>query len=82
MDVEVQMKHKCVTEFLHVKKMTRTDIHQCLLNVHGDQGVDVRPVRQWMVHISSGHSRPPLLVQIFMSIECRLLFISGKKTHS
>jgi len=27
MDMEVQMKHKCVTEFLHVKKMLPTDIH-------------------------------------------------------
>jgi len=26
-DVEVQMKHRCVTEFPHMEKMASTDIH-------------------------------------------------------
>jgi len=30
-DLEVQVKQWCGTEFLHVEKMTPTDIHQCLL---------------------------------------------------
>ena len=28
-DVEVCMKQRCVIEFLHVEKMTPTDIHWC-----------------------------------------------------
>ena len=37
------------------KKMTHTDIHR-LLNIYGDQTVDVSTVRQWVVHFSSGNS--------------------------
>ena len=44
-DMEVCMKERCVTEFLHVEKMASTDIHQCWLNVSGDQTVDVSTVR-------------------------------------
>jgi len=40
-DVEEQMKQRCVNEFLHAEKMAPTDIRQCLLNVFGDQSVDV-----------------------------------------
>jgi len=47
-DMEVQMKQICVTEFLSVEKMARINIHQCLLNVHGDQTVNVSTVR-WCV---------------------------------
>jgi hypothetical protein len=43
------------TEFLHVEKAL-TDIHQCLLNVSGDQTVDVSTVRWWVVYFSSGDS--------------------------
>ena len=45
-DMEVHMKQRCGTEFLHVEKMAPTDIHQHLLNVYGDQTVDVSTVRQ------------------------------------
>ena len=38
--VKVHMKKRCVTEFLHVEKMTPIDIRH-LLNVTGDQPVDV-----------------------------------------
>ena len=38
------------------KKIAPTDIHWCLLNVYGDQTVDVRTVRWWMVCFSSGTS--------------------------
>ena len=44
-DTEVHMKQRCVTEFLHTEKMAPTDIHQLLLNVDGDQTVDVSTVR-------------------------------------
>ena len=43
--VEVCMKQKCVTEFLHVKKVAPSDIHQCLLNIYGYPRVDVSTVR-------------------------------------
>jgi len=36
-DMEVRMKQRCATEFLHGEKVTPTDIHQHLLNVSGDQ---------------------------------------------
>ena len=36
-DVEVLMKQRCVTEFFHAEKIAPTGIHQCLLNVDGDQ---------------------------------------------
>ena len=44
-DMEVHMKQKCVTEFLHVGKMAPTDIHRSLLNVYGDKTVDVSRVK-------------------------------------
>jgi len=31
----------------------------------------------WVVHFSSGDNGSPPLVQTFMSMACRLLFISG-----
>ena len=55
-DMEVSMKQRCVIKFFCVEKMAPIDIHQCLLNVYGDQTVDVSTVRQWVVHFSSGNS--------------------------
>ena len=40
-DVEVRMKQRRVTEFLHVEKMVPTDIHWYLQNIYEDQIVDV-----------------------------------------
>ena len=37
------------------------DIHGHLLNIYGDQPVDVSTVRQWVVCFSSGDSGSPLL---------------------
>ena len=51
-DMEVCMKQRCVTEFPHVEKITLTDIHWHLLNVSGDQTVDVSIVRQWVVAVA------------------------------
>jgi len=45
-DIEVCMKQRCVIEFLHVEKITPNDIHQRLLNVYGDQTVDINTVRR------------------------------------
>ena len=39
-DIEVGMKQRRVTEFLHVEKITPIDIHPCLLNIYGDQTVE------------------------------------------
>ena len=56
-DIEVHVKQKCATEFLHEEKMALTDMHQCLLNVYGDQTGDVSVVRGWVVSFSSGVSK-------------------------
>ena len=42
------MKQRCVIK--HTEKMTPTDIHLHLLNVYGDQTMDVSTVRQWVMH--------------------------------
>jgi len=45
-DMGVSMKQRYVTEYLHEKKkIAPIDIHQCLLNVSGDQSVDVNVMR-------------------------------------
>ena len=36
-DMEVCMKQRCATEFLHVEKNLFIDIHQHLLSIYGDQ---------------------------------------------
>jgi len=55
-DMEVRMKQRCVIEFLHEEKIAPNDIHRRLLNVYGDQTVDVSTARQWVAHFSSGDS--------------------------
>ena len=55
-DMEVFMKQRCETEFFHVEKAAPTDIHWHLVNVYGDQTVDVSSVKQRVVHISCGDS--------------------------
>ena len=42
------MKQRCVSEFPHVEKMAHIDSHQHLLNVSGNQTVDVSTVR-WCI---------------------------------
>ena len=61
--------------------MAAIDIHQCLLNVSGDQTVDVNTVRQWVVCFSSGDCGSPPLVQVFTNAACRLLFIAGENAE-
>ena len=77
-DVKVQMKQRCVIEFLHVEKVAYTDIHRCFLNVYGDH---TGQHRQRIVLLSRGSSRSPPLTQIFMSMACRLLFVAGENTE-
>jgi len=40
-DMKGQMKQRGITEFLHVEKVAPTGIHQCLLNIYGDQTEDL-----------------------------------------
>jgi len=44
---EVHVKQWRVIEFFNEEKMIPIDIHQCLLNIYGDQAVDVSIMRQW-----------------------------------
>ena len=44
-DMEVRMKQRCETKFLCAEKVAPAHIHSCLLNVYGDQAVDVNTVR-------------------------------------
>jgi len=55
-DMEVHMKQRCVIEFLHAEKIAPNDIYGCLLNVYGDQTLDVSTVRRWVARFSSGDS--------------------------
>lgn len=65
-DMKLHMKQRCVTEFLHVEKMAASDIHQ-----HSDG---------WCISaVIDGES--PLLVQIFKSAVCKVLFTAGKKAQ-
>lgn len=43
-DMEVSMKQRCVTDFLPAERMAQTNNHRCLLNIYGDQPVDVSKV--------------------------------------
>ena len=82
-DVELHMKQRCRTGFVHAEKMAPVDIHWCLLHVYGDRTVDVSTVKQWVAHFSSGDStsRSPLLVQVFTSVACGLLFTAGENAQ-
>ena len=56
-DMEVRMKQMCVIKFMHAeKKIAPNNIHRRLLNVYGDQTVDVSTVRRWVARFSSGDS--------------------------
>ena len=52
-DPEACLKRRCVTDFLHAREIAYIDIHQRLLNLYGDQRVDVSTVRQWLVCFSN-----------------------------
>jgi transposase len=54
--MEVRMKQICVIEVLHAGNIAPNDIHRRLLNVYGDQTVDVSTVRRCVARFSSGDS--------------------------
>ena len=55
-EMDLHMKQRHVIEFLHVEKIAPIVVHQYLLNVYGDQTVDVSTVRQWILYFSIGDS--------------------------
>ena len=65
-DMEVCLKQMSIIKYLHVEKIAPTDTYGCLLNISGDQTVDVRTERQWVLHFNSSDSGLPPLVQIFL----------------
>jgi len=67
----VCMKQRCSTEYLHAEKIAPIDIYHRLLNVYGDQTMDVNTVRQWVVHFSSNNSnsRSPLCWCSFLQVQ-------------
>ena len=79
-DVEVHIKGKYLNELLNGEKIALIDIYWHLLNIYGDQTVNVSTVRWTVVRFcsSDSNSGSPLLAQIFMSVSCRLFFIAGR----
>ena len=71
-DVAVHVKQRFVFEFIHVDKIASIHVHQLLLNIYGDQPVDVSTVRWWVVRFSrrDSNSGSPLLVQIVVIAAC------------
>jgi hypothetical protein len=55
-DMEMCVNQRRVIEFLHAEKIAASDIHWCLLNICGDQTVDVSSVKQWVACFRSGDS--------------------------
>ena len=55
-DMEACLKQRCGVEFLHAEKIAPTDVHECLLNISGDETVDLSTVRWWVVCFSSVNS--------------------------
>lgn len=55
-DVEVLMKQRGGTEFLHAEKMSPTDMHQYLQNICVDQKMDVSTARWWVECFRSNKS--------------------------
>ena len=81
-DMEGHLKQKSAVEFLHAEKIAHIDIHQCLLNIYGDQTENVSTVRWWVMCFSNGHSNVKkkfrMAMQIFIRVICRLLFIASE----
>ena len=55
-DMEAHMKERCIIKFLHAEQIAPVDIHQCLLNIYGDQTVYFNTVKWWVLCLSSGNS--------------------------
>ena len=79
-DMVESVKHMCGNEFLHTENMSAINIQWCLLNIYGEQTVDVSTVSQWVVRFSSDNSDNGSLpvVQVFTSTACRLWFMPSE----
>ena len=55
-DMEMRMKQKSATKFIHEEKFALNEIPRHLLNVYGDQTMDVSTVRRWVARFVSGDS--------------------------
>ena len=80
-DIEVCMKQRCGTEYLHAEKVAPIDIHQCLLNVYGHQPVNVSTARWWVLRFSRGQKGQQVtstVADFFTIAACRLLLIAGE----
>jgi hypothetical protein len=53
---DTEVKQRCIIEFLRAEKIPPNDIHRRLLNVYGDQTVNVSTVTLWVARFSSGDS--------------------------
>ena len=73
-DIEVRMQQNGVIGSLHADKMAPIDIHQCLLNIYGDQAVDVSTVGWdgWYVSAvaTRGHLQWCSLLQVQHANSC------------
>jgi len=49
--------------------------------IDGDQTVGVSTVKWWVTCFSSGDSGASPLMQMFMSVACRLLFAAGENAQ-
>ena len=55
-DAEMCTEQWCGIEFLYLEKIAPTGSHRPLLNIYGEQTVDVSTVRWWVMCFSSGDS--------------------------
>jgi len=76
--MEVSMKQGCGIKFLHAEKIAPTEIDQRLVNVDGNQALDVSTVKQWVV-FQQRWQRVTSTGADFYEHGMQLLFITGKK---
>jgi len=80
-DMEACKKQRCVSKFLCMENVAPIDIHCRLVALHKHSAVDMRAQRGgvWCV-LADNDSGSSLLVQRFVSMACRLLFVAGENT--
>ena len=52
--MDVRQKQKYGIEFLNAEEVQPIEIHKRLVNVHGNETVDVSTVRRWVLRFQSG----------------------------
>jgi len=80
-DMKVRIKRRCVTEFLQAEVMASMDIPRCLLNVYGDQTLDVSTVstvlQQWWQRCER-QAIFWMATHISKRVACRLLITASR----